>query len=352
MLNIRLRLLTRCWNAAGISRKSRGALCVCDNVHKYEEQPLRATRQFSSNRSTSASSASGEKSSKNYDLSGIGAAGVLLGMGLYWKLKQDVVVAATIDIGEQRKDLPTYTTEDVAKHKTKDTQIWMTYKCGVYDVTDYVSKHPGGSKILMAVGRNLEPYFEWHPVHKKAEVLGIMEKFRIGNIIPSEKTDKKSPPVPAIDLKSYKLEIVVDGKNKLKLNVDELKNNFPKMSTEAVVHCSTNKNKNSTGGTNGTATWTGASLNDVLKAAGMDVDKCSYKQVVFEGTDKKPDGTPYSSIVPIELARKHKNDIVIAYEKNGSELPREQGYPARAIIPRDAGGRHIKWLSKIYVNNG
>ncbi|XP_050418856.2 sulfite oxidase [Patella vulgata] len=350
MLNIRL--LTRCWNAAGIPRKSRGALYLCDNVHKYEEQPYTATRHFSSDRSTSASSASGEKSSKNYDLSRIGAAGVLLGMGLYWKLKKDVVTAAKIDIGEHRKDLPTYTTEDVAQHKTKDAQIWMTYKCGVYDVTDYVSKHPGGPKILLAVGRNLEPYFEWYPVHKKAEVLGIIEKFRIGNIIPSEKTDQKPPRIPEIDLKSYKLEIAVDGKNKLKLNVDELKKNFPKMSTQADVHCSTTKNKISTVGPNVTATWTGVSLNEVLKAAGIDVDKCSYKQVVFEGMDKKQDGSPYISVVLMELARKHKNNIVIAYEKNGSDLPREQGYPARAIIPRDAGGRHIKWLNKIYINNG
>lgn len=41
----------------------------------------------------------------------------------------------------------------VAKHKTKKERIWVTYKSGVYDITDFVDGHPGGPKrIMMAAG--------------------------------------------------------------------------------------------------------------------------------------------------------------------------------------------------------
>ena len=41
----------------------------------------------------------------------------------------------------------------VAKHKTKQDRIWVTYKDGVYDITDFVEGHPGGSaRIMMAAG--------------------------------------------------------------------------------------------------------------------------------------------------------------------------------------------------------
>lgn len=41
----------------------------------------------------------------------------------------------------------------MAKHKTKKDRIWVTYKSGVYDITEFVEGHPGGSKrIMMAAG--------------------------------------------------------------------------------------------------------------------------------------------------------------------------------------------------------
>jgi len=50
--------------------------------------------------------------------------------------------------------LPTYTSEFVAEHNGEDgTRIWMTYGGVVYDVTDFIPNHPGGSQqILKAAG--------------------------------------------------------------------------------------------------------------------------------------------------------------------------------------------------------
>ena len=54
--------------------------------------------------------------------------------------------------GVTMKGLPEYTQEDVAKHKSPQTGIWMTYKDGVYDVTSFMQVHPGGGKIWLAAG--------------------------------------------------------------------------------------------------------------------------------------------------------------------------------------------------------
>lgn len=40
----------------------------------------------------------------------------------------------------------------------------------MYDITDFISKHPGGEKILMAAGGSLEPFWELFAVHKNVQV--------------------------------------------------------------------------------------------------------------------------------------------------------------------------------------
>ena len=51
----------------------------------------------------------------------------------------------------------------------------VTYKNGVYNITDFVESHPGGDKILLAAGSSLEPYFELFGIHKTKEVMEIVE---------------------------------------------------------------------------------------------------------------------------------------------------------------------------------
>ena len=56
------------------------------------------------------------------------------------------------------------------KHKDEASGVWVTHGEGVYDVTDFVSAHPGGNKILLAAGGPLEPYWAMYAQHKQAEV--------------------------------------------------------------------------------------------------------------------------------------------------------------------------------------
>jgi L-lactate dehydrogenase (cytochrome) len=43
------------------------------------------------------------------------------------------------------------TLEEVAKHNTKD-DCWTIIKTSVYDITEYIPRHPGGSEIILACG--------------------------------------------------------------------------------------------------------------------------------------------------------------------------------------------------------
>lgn len=72
--------------------------------------------------------------------------------------------------GEEIPSLPTYTASEVASHDTCEKRIWVCYKSGVYDITDFISKHPGGDKIMMAAGGSLEPFWELFAVHKSLQV--------------------------------------------------------------------------------------------------------------------------------------------------------------------------------------
>ena len=52
---------------------------------------------------------------------------------------------------------PSYTKAEVEKHN-KIGDFWVTYENQVYDITSFISQHPGGSKILMAAGKAIDPY--------------------------------------------------------------------------------------------------------------------------------------------------------------------------------------------------
>lgn len=68
---------------------------------------------------------------------------------------QEVVSSHDVD------SMPVFSLEQVAKNNGEGgSRIWMTYGGIVYDVTDFVDNHPGGSdKIMSAAGSAIEPYW-------------------------------------------------------------------------------------------------------------------------------------------------------------------------------------------------
>jgi DMSO/TMAO reductase YedYZ molybdopterin-dependent catalytic subunit len=76
-------------------------------------------------------------------------------------------------------------------------------------------------------------------------------------------------------------------------------------------------------------------------------------EIVLEGADR---GTPKEEPVPPEpisyawslpRAKAICPDVLIAHQMNGRDLPRDHGFPARAIVPGHYGMASVKWLTHI-----
>jgi DMSO/TMAO reductase YedYZ molybdopterin-dependent catalytic subunit len=97
----------------------------------------------------------------------------------------------------------------------------------------------------------------------------------------------------------------------------------------------------------GAAEWTGVRAKDVLAAAGADhpVD------VKFTGLDTISDpGYPvekvhYSQVISADKVL--KDDTLLVYRMNGSDLPIDHGYPMRLLVSGWGGNTMVKWLGEI-----
>ena len=83
--------------------------------------------------------------------------------------------------------------EDVSQHNTHEKGIWVTYKGQVYDITEFIASHPGGpSKIILAAGGALEPFWALYAVHNNQHVLDMLEEYWIGSLAEDESSHQAS----------------------------------------------------------------------------------------------------------------------------------------------------------------
>ena len=92
--------------------------------------------------------------------------------------------------------------------------------------------------------------------------------------------------------------------------------------------------------------WVGASLRDVLSMAGVEDNAVS---VLLVGLDADSPESGFRRVIPIEKAM--HPDTLLAYGLNGENLPRDHGYPVRALVPGWVGSSSIKWLGRIVVSS-
>ena len=97
----------------------------------------------------------------------------------------------------------------------------------------------------------------------------------------------------------------------------------------------------------GTADWTGTPLRQLLDEAGVDP---AAVDVVFTGADHGIErGVEQDYQRGLPLADALSDDVLLAYEMNGSPLPPQHGHPVRLVVPGWYGMAHVKWLREITV---
>ena len=82
--------------------------------------------------------------------------------------------------GSKGKKIKNYNMKEVSKHDTRK-DAWTVINKSVYDITDWIDKHPGGDIIMKAVGKDATQLFKsiGHPDYVKK----ILKKMKIGVLI-------------------------------------------------------------------------------------------------------------------------------------------------------------------------
>lgn len=300
---------------------------------------------------------------------------------------------------------------DVKAHDATAEQKWIVKGSKVYDITDWIPNHPGGEVILRAAGTVVDPYWDIFTIHKKQDVYDILEQYCIGHIDPRDLVDGKVPAddiedpfqsdperdprlhirssrpmnsetdshdlatfitpnetfyvrnhlwVPQVDPKAFTLDIELPDGEEVQYTLDDLKKKFDPVTVTATLQCSGNRRSHmneQARPTNGlpwdvgavsNAEWTGVRLRDVLADAGLAVDgydEEEAKHVQFQGMEA------YGASIPIEKAVSRSGDVLLVYEMNGEDIPRDHGYPLRVVVPGHVAARSVKWLRKIAVTD-
>lgn len=341
-------------------------------------------------------------------------------------------------------EYPTYSLSDVEKHNSYDTQLWVTFGDGVYNLTNF-NNHIGGKKYIeLIAGGRLEPFWSIFSDHlKHKEILDMLEKYRIGNLVANDQLDiqdiqdmfdnineftdysnepfedrpldqliimrtypfiaepmnelaadsfltpnklfyvRNHFPVPhELNEQNYKLDLhlnvncdikfnqMIDNFDDIKcdksLSLNELKNEFENVEIISTLQCCGNRGYSTIDANNfrgkkfsfpqngliSTAKWKGVRIRDVLLANGYNENDSKfdkYKFVTFYGYDTDLSTMHYAISVPIQHVMNKANDCLLAFEMNDMILPRDHGYPIRALLPGVAGCRSVKWLAKIQL---
>jgi DMSO/TMAO reductase YedYZ molybdopterin-dependent catalytic subunit len=167
------------------------------------------------------------------------------------------------------------------------------------------------------------------------------------------------PDIPTyIDLSTFRLEVKGSVQNALSLSIDDLKSKFEPVEITSVLQCGGNSRKFYAGtgpathgvqwghGAMGCALWKGARLKDILNMAGVNA---SAKYVGVNGLEKPAiDETPkFFREMGIDEAL--TDELIVAYEMNGEDIPYLNGFPLKLIIPGHFSDSWVKMLSEITV---
>ena len=165
----------------------------------------------------------------------------------------------------------------------------------------------------------------------------------------------------SLDLDATDWRLIVEGdavSNPLELSYDEILE-LPSRSFISYLECAGNhramfdlvKGQAAKGtqwktGAVSNGIWTGTPLGEVLERAGITEEAVS---VLLVGLDSGSPEEGFRRAMPVEKAM--DENTLLAYALNGEALPRDHGFPLRALAPGWVGAASIKWLGRIVVSS-
>ena len=202
--------------------------------------------------------------------------------------------------------------------------------------------------------------------------LSLLGEFPLVAETPEELLDDETTPVahffvrnngmlprPAEDPEGW--SFVVDGEveRPLRLTLAELKSRFPHKTYRMVLECGGNgrsffepkaEGNPWTNGGAGCAEWTGVSLGDVLREAGL------KETALFTGhfgadPDKHGSHEHQAMSRGVPIAKALEEHTLLVWAMNGEPLPFLHGGPLRLIVPGWPGSLSQKWLTRIWIRD-
>lgn len=159
----------------------------------------------------------------------------------------------------------------------------------------------------------------------------------------------------SIDPDTYRIEVHGKVDRPLTIGLQDLKSKFDPVEVVAVAQCTGNSrgffNPRVGGGqlangAMGNARWRGVPLKAILEKAGV---QTGARQVVFNGLDQPVSPETPDFLKALDIDHASDNEVMIAYEMNGEELPWLNGYPVRLVVPGFYSTYWVKHLSQIRV---
>ncbi len=203
-------------------------------------------------------------------------------------------------------------------------------------------KHKISPKLFKIVGlifiALIFAYFSYYFIirrstHQSINLSGVEIKDyngeKLGSITDFRENSIKG--VQNIDKGSYRLEVGGLVNKSASYNYDDLlkKTVYQKIVTLDCVE-----------GWSVKALWKGLLVRDLI--ADLDI-KPEAKSIIFYAQDG------YSTSFPIDYVL--NNDIILAYNLNGVELPPERGFPLQLVAEQKWGYKWIKWITKIEISD-
>jgi sulfite dehydrogenase len=206
-----------------------------------------------------------------------------------------------------------------------------------------LAKFPEKTDLIVLTSR--PPQLET-PLHYFKELItpndAVFVRFHISNIPTS------------VDLDQWRLKVGGNTERELNLSLDDLKK-FEKVTYTAVMQCSGNGRSYFEprvfggqwgNGSMANVTWGGVRLKDILNKAGV---KPGSVDVFFDALDEPPLPSVPDFVKSLPIDKAIEEDIIVAYEMNGTPPPMLNGFPARLIVPGWYATYWVKSLTEINV---